>query len=146
MRFLTLLLLAILSACDQSGHVYVAPSAHHLMDEIERAVWELNSAANMEVYVVHETDSEGRVDDGIVIRVVDDLHRGDNTIGLHKPSMRGSVIQVLPDVGSHLIAHELAHARGLGHVDGQDNLMYKNPPRTWTLTEKQLDELRNNPY
>lgn len=132
----------LLTACDTSGHINVAPSAHHLEDRIRAAADQLNEEAGDLVFTVELVNSEDRINNQIVLR---SAPRGDGEdVGGHT-SLRvfGSVINIAPDAPTRAIAHELCHGKGLKHVNDTRNLMTDQyVPNDWTLTKDQLDQLR----
>ena len=46
----------------------------------------------------------------------------------------------------YVLAHEIGHTLGLGHVDDRDNLMYSTYAGDGHLTEQQLDQARENAW
>lgn len=144
--FLSLLLVAPLSACADTGRVVnVAPSAEHLDPLVQLAVERLNAATGEVTFVSFPVNDGERVDGEVVVRGARDLGidaKGCTIIGLTTTTGQGVIIRLLPAAGARTVAHELGHATGLGHSPDPANLMYGPTNGGWALTPAQLEVIR----
>jgi len=140
MRFTLVALMAAGCAVDTAHSVNVSPSAHDQLPAIVDAVEMLNEMAGSDVYSVRAVGSGDRRDGEIVVRQGDPF----STKRAHtERTRRGVIIVIQANATDLVVAHELGHAAGLGHVAERGNLMYGvSDGIGWSLTERQLDEMR----